>query len=72
MTHEERRSWLMSVSEDDSFKLPLNDWYDRVRFLREKLGAEQIKSRPAQTKQTGAFVVPFNAVTKGRKDWTDR
>ncbi len=71
MTPKERRSWLLSVSEDDSFKLPLTDWYDRIRFIREKLGEAQTTSRPAQTKQTGAFVVPFNAMTKSRKDWRD-
>lgn len=71
MTPEERRDWLMSVSEDDSFKLPLTDWYDRIRFLRERLGEAQVKSRPISTKPAGSHVIPFNAMTKGRKDWKD-
>jgi len=39
--YEARRKYLIGVSEVSSSGLPLADQYDRIRFLREILGAEQ-------------------------------
>lgn len=36
MDGNDRRKKLLNIAEKESYKLPLSDWYDRIRFLREK------------------------------------
>jgi hypothetical protein len=37
MDGKEREKWLLSVDEDAAFKLPMQDWYDRIRLKRQIL-----------------------------------
>ena len=71
MTEQERRTWLLSVSERDSFDLPMSDWYDRCRYLRH-IEAEAHLKRVGYT-----GVVPENKIeprycnepTRAFRDW---
>ncbi len=40
----ERRRWLISIPEGVADKLSIADQYDRIRFLREKLGEDHVRS----------------------------
>lgn len=70
----ERRKWLMSMSEEESFKLPMGDWYDRIRFLREEIGRSATqgnrptKSMPAKEKTSPRA---YNSPRKPFDRWSD-
>lgn len=42
MDKKERNAWLMSISESESFGLNMEDWYDRVRLIRQELAREHL------------------------------
>lgn len=56
--YDERRKYLMSIPEDASFSLPMEDWYDRIRFLREILAMEHIKSNGGRYDSASEKVEP--------------
>ena len=41
--YEERRKRLLAIPEDQSLSLPKQDWYDRIRFIRQQMGMEQLQ-----------------------------
>lgn len=61
MDERERRKWLMAMSEELAANLSKDDWYDRVRFLREKQGMDQLERYKAN------FNVPTPPLT-GKKN----
>jgi len=44
MDKKEYRDRLLATSEEDAAKLPREEWYDRIRYIREIMGMEMLKS----------------------------
>lgn len=44
MDEIERKKWLLSIGEDESFDLPVSDWYDRIRLKRQILAEEHLNT----------------------------
>lgn len=43
---KERTNWLLNMTECESRSLNRVDWYDRIRLLRQKEGAQHVFDRP--------------------------
>lgn len=44
MDEQERKKWLLSLSEEQASSLSKDDWYDRGHLLKEKIGMEIVRN----------------------------
>ena len=72
MQSDPRRTQLMDMTEEEAAKLPLDDWYARIRFLRQDIGARALNGRiPMPTYQDSKKTLPRSPVKASVvfKDW---
>lgn len=75
MDKKEYRDRLLKISEEDSFKLPREEWYDRIRFIREIIGMEAVKNNRAMMQEAKIDKIiepkPRNKGLRVVKDWVN-
>ena len=72
MDARERRKWLLSIPEDESFSLPIVDWYDRIRFIREDIGRAAVNGHSVSVQHHEQEKVPpraCNSPARVYKHW---
>lgn len=72
---KEYRDRLLATSEEDAAKLPREQWYDRIRYIREIIGMEAIKKHQARLViQKEKKIAPrgSNGHIEAIDDWRDK